>query len=89
MHLEVFEAFRIVFLAKFLLSIDRELDVDYFGIKIRKIEPVINPVEGLIFKFPLILAHPVHGHLFAIYPMMLDPLLSMRLQPKNFESFRK
>ena len=37
------------------------MNADYFGIKIRKIEPVINPVEGLKVKLPLILAHPVLG----------------------------
>ena len=47
------------FFAIFLVLFDMKLPGDYFGMKIRKIEPVINPVEGLKVKFPLILAHPV------------------------------
>ena len=42
-----------------MVLFDRKLPGDYFGMKIRKIGPVINAVEGPKLKFPLILAHPV------------------------------
>ena len=42
-----------------MVSINRELNVDYFGIKIRKIEPVIKPVEGFKVKVSFFLGHPV------------------------------
>ena len=48
-----------IFFAIFLVLFNRKLPGDYFGMKIRKIEPVINAVEGPKLKFPLILAHPV------------------------------
>ena len=44
---------------KFLLSTDRELTVDYFGAKIRKIKPLIKLVEGLKVKVTLFLNDPV------------------------------
>ena len=46
-----------------MASINRELNVEYFGIKIRKIEPVINPVEGFKVKVPFFLGHPVYRQL--------------------------
>ena len=39
--------------ATFLVSINRDINA-IFGIKMRKIEPTINPVEGLKVKFSLI-----------------------------------
>ena len=49
-----------------MASIDRELNADYFGIKIRKIEPVIKPVikpvEGFKVKVSFFLGHPVKPH---------------------------
>ena len=58
-YLDLLEAFKLIFLPFFLALFEMKLPDDYFGMKIRKIEPVKNPVEGLKVKFPLILAHPV------------------------------
>ena len=49
--------------AKFLLSIDRKLKVDYFGNKFRKTKPIMQLVESLKVTVTLIWTVLVDIHL--------------------------
>ena len=71
---------------KFLLSTDRELTVDYFGAKIRKIKPLIKLVEGLKVKVTLFLNDPVR-FLITTHPYMALGITWLWCQSNSYKRF--